>query len=240
MVGASRNAAGQFFFPLFLSYAVEDPLMGTRHRQRFTRETIEQFVQEILKQNQPETINDLVTSLQRQFEVPKSQSIEIIQAMLAEEKFAIRKPEYPAPRTLQAYVKHPHYRWDALLVLGPTIAIMPVVTLAEEFPEIPVLALIRAIFGLIFLLFVTGFSLTGLLFPFAEDIDEIERIALSVGLSLVIAILVGLVLNYTWEISLFPILISLVVLTLVIYSLTVFVRIQGLETLKTFVQKATQ
>ncbi|MFQ5977018.1 MAG: DUF1616 domain-containing protein [Candidatus Heimdallarchaeota archaeon] len=214
--------------------------MGTRHRQRFTRETIEQFVQEVLQKDQPETIDDLVTSLQRQFEVPKSQSIEVIQAMLEEEKFAIRKPEYPAPRTLQAYVKHPYYRWDALLALGPTLAIIPIVALAEEFPEITILALIRAIFGLVFLLFVTGFSLTGLLFPYAEDLDEIERVALSVGLSLVIAILVGLVLNYTWEISLFPILISLVVLTLTIYSSAVFVRIQGLETLKTFLQKAAE
>lgn len=217
---------------------VEDPLMGTSHRQRFTRETIEQFVQEILQEQQPETIRGLVTSLQQQFEVPKKQSIEVIQAMLAEEKFAIRKPELPPPRTLMDYVKHPHYRWDALLVLGPTVAIIPIVTLSEDVSELTVLSLIRAILGLFFLLFVTGFSLTSLLFPYAEDLDEIERMALSMGLSLALTIIVGLILNYTSEFALMPVLWSLVVLTLGTYSLTVFVRIQGLETLKAFMQKA--
>ncbi|MFZ5650686.1 MAG: DUF1616 domain-containing protein [Bacillota bacterium] len=48
------------------------------------------------------------------------------------------------------------------------------------------------------------------LFPGREDLDGIERVALSFGLSIAVVPLIGLVLNYTpWGIRLYPILISL-------------------------------
>ncbi|MHA2500092.1 MAG: DUF1616 domain-containing protein [Candidatus Hodarchaeales archaeon] len=207
--------------------------------KQYSRKAIEQFAQEIVQKQQPETIQDLLLALQRQFKVPKSQSIEIIQSMLAEDRLSIHKKEIAEPRNLKEYISHPRYRWDAFIVLGPTLAILPVVVLSEDFSENVLLSAIRAMLGLIFLLFVTGFSVTSLLFPSDHDIDEIERIALSVGLSLAMAIVVGLALNYAWEISLFPILICLVLLTLGAYGLSVFIRIKGLEAFKPFYQNVT-
>jgi len=52
------------------------------------------------------------------------------------------------------------------------------------------------------------------LFPKGRELDTIERFALSVGLSLALVPLVGLLLNYTpWGIRLNPIVVSLNVLT---------------------------
>ena len=57
---------------------------------------------------------------------------------------------------------------------------------------------LRVLFGLPFILFIPGYLLIYALFPQKnKDIDTIERIALSFGLSIAIVPLIGLGLNYT-------------------------------------------
>lgn len=73
---------------------------------------------------------------------------------------------------------------------------------------------LRYIFGSALVLFVPGYSLIQALYPKGE-LDELERLALSIGLSLALVPLVGLVLNYTpFGIRLLPIAFSLAGLTL--------------------------
>ena len=70
-------------------------------------------------------------------------------------------------------------------------------------------------------LFFPGYSLTEALYPRGEDISPLERLALSIGLSLALVPLVGLVLNYTpWGIRLTPIIssLTLLILTLMIIA----------------------
>lgn len=99
---------------------------------------------------------------------------------------------------------------DLILVLMVTIfAIISVV--------VPVLndSFIRTIFGLLFILFLPGYSLIAALFPKIRDLDGIERVALSFGLSIAVAPLIGLGLNYTpFGIRLTPILVSLSIFTI--------------------------
>ncbi|MBN1677641.1 MAG: DUF1616 domain-containing protein [Candidatus Thermoplasmatota archaeon] len=67
----------------------------------------------------------------------------------------------------------------------------------------------RQILGLVFVLFLPGYAATAALFPENEQIDGIERVALSFGLSIAIVPLIGLGLNFTpWGIRLDPILAS--------------------------------
>ena len=72
---------------------------------------------------------------------------------------------------------------------------------------------LRVFFGLPIVLFIPGYMLVYALFPGKktdQGIDIIERIALSLGLSLAIVPLIGLGLNYTsWGINLTPIILSL-------------------------------
>lgn len=68
----------------------------------------------------------------------------------------------------------------------------------------------RVALGLPFVLFFPGYTLIAALFPGRDDLDGIERVALSFGLSIAVVPLIGLVMNYTpWGIRLYPILISL-------------------------------
>ncbi|MEM2179169.1 MAG: DUF1616 domain-containing protein, partial [Candidatus Methanomethylicaceae archaeon] len=69
--------------------------------------------------------------------------------------------------------------------------------------------------GSLFVLFLPGYSLIEALYPREEELSPLERLALSIGLSLAIVPLVGLILNYTpWGIRLDPIITALSFLTL--------------------------
>jgi len=84
-------------------------------------------------------------------------------------------------------------------------------------------------------LFLPGYSLIAALFPRKDDLDGIERIALSFGLSIAVVPLLGLALNYTpFGIRLVPVLVVLSVFTV---SLAVIagVRRQGLPEGERFV-----
>jgi uncharacterized membrane protein len=80
--------------------------------------------------------------------------------------------------------------------------------------------LIRNVLGLPLVLFLPGYSLIAALFPAKSDLDGIERVALSFGLSIAVVPLIGLGLNYTpWGIRIHPILISLSTFTFIMCGL---------------------
>lgn len=89
---------------------------------------------------------------------------------------------------------------------------------------------IRVILGILFVLFIPGYSFISVLFPKKEDLDGIERTFLSVVLSISIAPLITLVLNYTsYGIRAEPILISLSIFTVVMSSIAYIRRWNLLE-----------
>jgi uncharacterized membrane protein len=71
---------------------------------------------------------------------------------------------------------------------------------------------LRIVLGLPFLLVFPGYTLVAALFPGKTDLGGVERAALSLGLSIAVVPLTGLILNYTpWGIALNPILASVTV-----------------------------
>lgn len=93
-------------------------------------------------------------------------------------------------------------------------------TLVPQLASLPV----RIPLGLAVVLFPPGYTLIAALFPRKEDLDGIERIALSFGLSIAVMPLMGLGLNYTpWGIRLVPVVISLCLFT-VVMSIVAHIR----------------
>ena len=92
--------------------------------------------------------------------------------------------------------------YDLFLCIGLALVL---VALVAFFPH----NIVRQVLGLIFILFLPGYVATAALFPENDQIDTIERVALSFGLSIAIVPLIGLGLNFTpWGIRLNPILAS--------------------------------
>ena len=74
----------------------------------------------------------------------------------------------------------------------------------------PPLVYARYVLGTIYVLYVPGATLIEALYPRGDELEPLERLALSIGLSLALVPLIGLVLNYTpWGIRLVPVTISL-------------------------------
>ncbi|MBC7086742.1 MAG: DUF1616 domain-containing protein, partial [Methanomethylovorans sp.] len=105
--------------------------------------------------------------------------------------------------------------------------VVALVLLTDLFILIPELAAtpIRTVLGLPMVLLLPGYALIAALFPAKDDLDGIERLALSIGLSIAVVPLMGLGLNYTpWGIRLIPILASLSVFTLLMCLIAVYRR----------------
>lgn len=86
---------------------------------------------------------------------------------------------------------------------------------------------IRTILGIPMVLFLPGYALIAALFPGKKDLDGIERLALSFGLSIAVVPLLGLGLNFTpFGIRLVPILFTLSIFTLGMCTLAYFRRLK--------------
>lgn len=78
---------------------------------------------------------------------------------------------------------------------------------------------VRVPVGLVMVLFLPGYALIAALFPRCDDLDGIERVALSFGLSIAVVPLIGLGLNYTpWGIRLTPVVLSLSFFTIALLT----------------------
>lgn len=90
---------------------------------------------------------------------------------------------------------------DLVIIIVLTVSLIPLVIYTE--------GTVRIVIALPFLLFFPGYTLIAALFIKKATIGSIERMALSFGLSIAVVPLIGLILNYVWEISLYPVLTSI-------------------------------
>jgi uncharacterized membrane protein len=103
-------------------------------------------------------------------------------------------------------------RVNADLLFGALITVLTAAAIVA-FPDWQ--SPVRIALGLLVVLLIPGYTLVTALFPGNEDLDGIERLALSLGLSIAVVPLIGLALNYTpWGIRLAPIAISLSIFVL--------------------------
>ena len=115
------------------------------------------------------------------------------------------------PQSILRYFFSSYVIWFWLLVAAVIVTSL----LIYVTPKVPPFIYFRYLFGSLFVLYLPGASLIELLYPKPSDLSQLERLALSIGLSLALVPLVGLLLNYTpWGIRLDPIFVSLSLLTL--------------------------
>ena len=97
---------------------------------------------------------------------------------------------------------------DLILIAAISLLLIPAVSIIPT--DIP-----RIILGVPFVLFIPGYALVAALFPVRTSLSTAERLAYSLALSFALVALIGLLLNYVWEISLYPMLICLESFTLI-------------------------
>ncbi len=128
-----------------------------------------------------------------------------------DEQGDVRLVDSEPPRSLSDFALSWYSSWAWVVVGFLVVASSAVFVLPQVEPWI----YLRYIAGAVYVLYVPGAVFIELLYPKREELEDLERFALAVGLSLAIVPLVGLVLNYTpWGIRLKPLYAGLSLLTL--------------------------
>ena len=127
------------------------------------------------------------------------------------------------PFSVKPFSLEKRFAWvkDLLVIIGFVVVAAVIITV-PPLSSSP----LRVIVGFPLVLFIPGYLLVSTLFPRNDEIDAVERIALSIGLSICIVVFVGLCLNYTpWGIRLGTILLALSAFILVFTALSAYRRI---------------
>ena len=140
---------------------------------------------------------------------------------LVEQKKVDVEDQPPTAQSLWEYLR----LWERNISFYVPVAIslMTLLVIYLVPPEFP-WVVSRWVLGSLFVLFIPGHVAAEALFPRARELAAIERLALSVGLSLALVPLIGFLLSFTpWGVSLTSIMISLTILTMAL-ALAAFER----------------
>ena len=106
-------------------------------------------------------------------------------------KVSLRDPTPPS--TFLKYVTSGY----ALAFWGAVAAVLLTLVAVYLLPLEPPALYFRYVLGVVFVLYMPGHALLSALYPKADDLNEVENLALSIGLSLAVVPLIALILSYT-------------------------------------------
>ncbi|MEM4717798.1 MAG: DUF1616 domain-containing protein [Desulfurococcaceae archaeon] len=162
------------------------------------------------------TIEDYIKELSGKKE--KYRALYDLWKMVNEGKLKIEDPDKPI--TFASYLFRLDYTmwfWTSILLIIMTLISIYLTEWASS------VIFIRYVLGTIYVLFIPGYALVEALYPREETLNPLERVALSIGLSLAIVPIIGLVLNYTpWGIRLVPIIISITVYNFIVLIIATY------------------
>ncbi len=140
----------------------------------------------------------------------KAELAELVWRLVGEDQAVVEEIP-PATDSFLGYLRI----WENNLWIYASLAVSIVTVLViYASPLAFPLVVLRWILGSFFVLFIPGYVTIEALFPKGRELDVIERVALSLGLSLALVPLIGLLLNFTpWGIRLEPIVSSLTIFT---------------------------
>ena len=171
---------------------------------------MDQQIIEIVKEKKPKNVRQLIKLTQEKFPSPEQEILNRILYLQETEKIHLKPDQTLTPEKLTNYLRSSQAYWYWIIIILTLTTALLVFTIPENaFP----LVYARYILGLIFVLWLPGYTFIKALFP-EKELDSIERAALSIGMSLALVPMIGLLLNYTpWGIRRTPITISLLAVT---------------------------
>lgn len=156
-------------------------------------------------------VDELVNEVAKESGNSRDAVIQSIVKLVGEKKLVIA--ESKPYETLFGYAFSPFslWFWGTLVAVGLSMGLISVTS--------GVVLYLRYVLGSVLVLFLPGYSLIEALYP-KRELDELTRFALSIGLSLALVPLIGLVLNYTpFGIRLIPVTLSIAGLTVILLLL---------------------
>ena len=185
-----------------------------------------QLIQDTLRNERPNTVRRLVHLVQKKTNLEKTEIYDAIQQMEKEKKIHLgaTRIERNLPSTLRNFfLRFHYYSVEFWVILSFTLIFFPLVLLVQN--DSPVIFL-RTIIGLLFCLFIPGWTFANLLFPkLYETIDQFERMLLALGVNIGIVIFTGISLDTYWVIDDYSFVISIGLITIVLLLISSTLRI---------------
>jgi hypothetical protein len=196
--------------------------------KKATEDDLDQQIIHTVETAKPESVQQLIDQVQAMSSKPREEILGRILRLEQKGKIGFKPPQRPTQESFSRYLSSDRALWY-WITIALTLATMLAVFVVPEndFP----LGYVRYALGIIFILWLPGYVFIKMLFPqtlpFAhglahsletteKNVDIIERVALSLGMSIALVPIVSLLLNYTpWGIRLTPIVLSLTALTIV-------------------------
>ena len=174
---------------------------------------VDDKILEIVKRINPETVDQLIQYLEQELKIPKKKALEHVIRLNNAGKINLSTPPAGHATDLNGYLRSSQALWFWCVMTLALSTLISVFLIPENaYPQV----YIRYILGSIFVTFLPGYSLIKVLFP-TKEINNIERTTLSIGASITLVPLTGLILNYTpWGIRIIPITLSLLLLTTIL------------------------
>jgi hypothetical protein len=188
--------------------------------KNMSKEEIDRQISQILKEERPETVDALVMLVQRKLQRPEKEIRDRILYLEVKNKIRFKPEESLPAEKLGAYLRSNEAYWYwTVLILASITALLVFVIPDDAVPFVYA----RNVLGVIFVIWLPGYTLIKTLFP-RKELDNTERAALSLGTSIALIPLVGLLLNYSpWGIRPVPSTLSLLALAIA-FATTAIVR----------------
>jgi hypothetical protein len=199
-----------------------------------SKDELDKRIIQTVKEKKPENIRQLVDLMREKSESSEQEIINRVFYLQEKGKIRLASQSALQPKSFTYYLRssYAHWFWITVTLTLATMVVVFVVP-EDDFP----LVYARYALGIIFILWLPGYAFIEALFPQGlpwarglahsvgtseKNLDIVERVALSLGMSIALVPIVGLLLNYTpWGIRLAPIVLSLTALTIVFATVAV-------------------
>lgn len=172
----------------------------------------------LIEEKKPENVEQLKVYAGKELSLSEQEITRNILQLQNERKIAIAESGF-ATESFRSFLASEPTRWYwIIIVFAATTSLIVFAAPESIYP----LAYIRWAFGAIFLLFLPGYCFARALFPkesqkensSASNTYSVSRLILSIPLSMALAPLIALLLNYTpWGVRLVPIVLGLLAMT---------------------------
>lgn len=182
--------------------------------------TLNEHIIQIVKNKNPKTVRQLVELVRQQHQLPQEDILDHILNLQNQGKLTFKEGTVPPPSSPRNYLLSSDSYWYWITITLAVITTTTALTIPEN--AIPIVYA-RYLLGFIFVLFLPGYSFIKALFP-EKEMDNIERAALSIGMSIAVVPIIVLALNFTpWGITATPVTLSILALT-TIFATAAIVR----------------
>ena len=179
---------------------------------------IENKILYIVNSKKPTTGTQLVEYIIEELSITEPQALKMLVELEDRKKISFNQ-EKPIPVDLQGFLLSNNARWYQIVMLISFSSVFSVI-----FQITGTLNFLRNLIGVVYVLFIPGYSVTRILYM-SEEISSTKNILFSMAISVSIAAFVGILLNYSsYGITPVPVALAVFIIVLLLSNTAIYME----------------